>query len=108
MLIAEKDNADYKLVLRPTTRSIRSDLPMAKMAGPKRPRFWMIFLIDFGREPSIRPRSPSEVPEACIILCMVRMTCFKSKDLVNGSSPAKTDECTARAKDKLAYRKRNT
>lgn len=53
-------------------------VPMARILGPKTSPFSIIFFTDLSSVESSSPRSPSAVPDDCIIRCIDRRVCFKA------------------------------
>lgn len=60
--------------------------------GPKRPRLSMTFLIDFTKDVSMSPRSPSDVPEDCIMRCIVRRSDLRTEAREKGRLPVDSDQ----------------
>ncbi len=74
---------------------------MGRTLAPKRPRYSMIFLMDFRMEVSMRPRRPSEVPDDCIIRCMDRRMCLRTAALATGISAEQTLSIISKHGDEL-------
>jgi len=52
----------------------------------------MTFLIDFTKDVSMSPRSPSDVPEDCIMRCIVRRSDLRTEAREKGRLPADSDQ----------------
>lgn len=64
-------------------------IPKGKILGPNKLRHPMIFLTDLSSDESMRPRSPSEVPEVCIMRCIDRRMCLRTAARATGNFPTR-------------------
>lgn len=67
-------------------------MPIGKTLGPKRPRLSMILFTDFTNDVSISPRSPSDVPDDCIMRCIVRKSDLRTENREIARSPVYNDQ----------------